>query len=40
MRHGTWRLSGLQLAFGKITNIDSSTVMKSRDYQLGLRLTF
>jgi hypothetical protein len=27
-------------AFGKITNIDSSTVMKPRDYQLGLRLTF
>jgi hypothetical protein len=27
-------------AFGRITNIDSSTVMKPRDYQLGVRVTF
>ncbi len=27
-------------AFGRITNIDSSTVMKPRDYQLGVRMTF
>ena len=33
-------LAPTNAAFGKITNIDSSTVMKPRDYQLGLRLTF
>jgi hypothetical protein len=27
-------------AFGKIANIDSSTVMKPRDVQLGARITF
>ena len=27
-------------SFGKLTNIDSSTVMKPRDIQLGLRVTF
>ena len=29
-----------QAAFGRITNIDSSTVIKPRDIQLGARLTF
>ena len=33
-------LAPTNAAFGKITNIDSSTVMKPRDYQLGARLTF
>lgn len=26
--------------FGKVTNLDTSTVMKPRDIQLGLRVTF
>jgi hypothetical protein len=35
------RLGGpTNASFGRLTNIDSSTVMKPRDYQLGLRLTF
>jgi hypothetical protein len=33
-------LAPTNAAFGRITNIDSSTVMKPRDYQLGVRLTF
>jgi hypothetical protein len=33
-------LAPTNASFGRITNIDSSTVMKPRDYQLGVRLTF
>jgi hypothetical protein len=33
-------LAPTNVAFGRITNIDSSTVMKPRDFQLGVRLTF
>jgi hypothetical protein len=33
-------LAPTNASFGKITNIDSSTVMKPRDFQLGVRLTF
>ena len=33
-------LAPTNTAFGRITNIDSSTVMKPRDYQLGVRVTF
>jgi hypothetical protein len=33
-------LAPTNAAFGRITNIDSSTVMKPRDYQLGVRVTF
>lgn len=33
-------LAPTNASFGKITNIDSSTVMKPRDFQLGVRVTF
>ena len=37
---GNVNLTPTNAAFGKLTNIDSSTVMKPRDIQLGLRVTF
>ncbi len=37
---GNVSLGPTNAAFGKLTNIDSSTVMKPRDIQLGLRMTF
>ena len=37
---GNVSLAPTNASFGKLTNIDSSTVMKPRDIQLGLRVTF
>lgn len=37
---GNVTLNSTQAAFGRIGNIDSSTVMKPRDVQLGARITF
>ena len=33
-------LAPTHAAFGKVTNLDTSTVMKPRDIQLGVRMTF
>jgi hypothetical protein len=37
---GNVSLAPTNASFGKLTNLDTSTVMKPRDIQLGLRVTF